>query len=52
MRKLSGPISDRVRRIFTDPRDPAWNPPRGDPAYQPVPKGVAGHQLGGRKPKT
>lgn len=45
---MSGPISDRLRKLFK-PTDPAWTPPRGTPPPKPVPKGVEGRPLKGRK---
>ncbi len=53
MGKLSGPISDRLRRLFSD-SDPVYNPGRPadvKPKKQPVPKHVEGHKTGKRHAK-
>ncbi len=47
MRPVSGPISDRLRRLLS-PKDPAWNPPRGGPVKGVVPANVSGQRVGGK----
>jgi hypothetical protein len=49
VRKLSGPISDRLREKF-DKDDPAWNPgrPASPEKESKTLKGVEGKKLGGR----
>lgn len=50
--KLNGPISDKLRKIFSSD-DPAWNPGRPASPSKPaqLPKGVKGQSLGGRHRK-
>lgn len=50
MKPVSGPISDRLRKLFSR-SDPAWNPPRpaSPTKAKKLPKGVDGTRLGGRK---
>lgn len=47
MKRLSGPISDRLRKLFS-PADPAWTPPRQSASKPIPPGGVGGGPVGGK----
>lgn len=52
MPRLHGVITDRLLKLFK-PGDTAWNPgrPPSPTKPKPLPKGVEGHKLGGRRKK-